>query len=63
MDSYKLTRVWNIDNKLVVASSVEEAIRLIKLYHQDDYFYEPCSITAVSNGHAVSDYDALIGEE
>lgn len=64
MNGIALTRVWNIDGRLVVAKTAKEAIDLIKTYYKENTFYEPESIVGVSAGGSLSiDYDALIREE
>lgn len=65
MNGWTLTRVWIIDEHLVVASTVEEAVALYKRYMGKDYRDGPKSIAAVSNGSPFrlsSDYTALISE-
>ena len=63
MIEWTLTRVWEIDNRLVVARTIEDAIELIKTYYKDDHFYEPREIRCVSAGQYPADYDALIKKQ
>ena len=63
MNGWALTRVWQIDHKIVVAPTIEDAISLFKTYMGKDYRDEPLSITAVGTGSIYSDYDALIKED
>lgn len=60
MDGWTITKVWEIDNKLVVADTIEEAIALIKLYAGEGY--TPRNVRAVSNTAYLTDYSALIKE-
>ena len=62
MNGWTLTRVWEIDGRLVVARTIEEAIELIKTYHKDDHFYQPREVKGVCTGSLQLDYDALIKE-
>lgn len=59
MDEWKLTRVWQIDHKLVVAKTIEDAIALFKTYMGEEDTNEPKNIRAISSDRFV-DYDALI---
>lgn len=61
MNGYSYTRVWKIDHKLVVAETIEDAIKLFKLYMGKDYHDEPMEIYAV--GCVGLDYAAIIKEE
>ena len=65
MNGWKLTRVWCIDNQLVVAKTVTEAVELWKVYVKSfgGFDREPENVTAVSNGRMIKDYDALIKDE
>ena len=63
MKGYKLTKVWIVDEKLVVADTITKAIELIKEYYKDSPYYEPSSIRGISNGGNLSiDYQAIIAE-
>lgn len=63
MNGWKLTRVWQVDHKLVVANTIQEAVELYKAYMGKDYVDEPYSIQAISTDSALSDFSALIKEE
>jgi len=56
------TRVWDVDNQLVVANTAEEAIMVAKANNPDYYNYdEPHSINAIKSvSVGVSSYVALI---
>lgn len=60
MDGWTITKVWEIDNKLVVADTIEEAIALIKLFAGEDY--SPMNIRAIGNAAYPIDCSALIKE-
>jgi len=61
MDGWKLTKVWQVDHKLVIADTINEAVELFKAYMGNDD--EPLSIQAISTNMALSDYNALIKED
>lgn len=67
MNGYKTTRVWIIDNKLVVADTIEDAISLYKKYYNNHYTSSISpdikNVKAVGNASMVRDYDAIIKEE
>ena len=63
MKEWKFTKVWQVDHKLVVADTINEAVELFKAYMGKDYTDEPYSIQAVSTNRALSDFNALIKEE
>ena len=63
MNGWRLTRVWQVDHKLVVANTVQEAVELYKAYMGENYADEPYSIQAISTDRALSDFNALIKEE
>lgn len=60
MNGYTVTRVWEIDSKLVVAPTIEEAIALYKTYMGKEYHDEPKNIWAVGNSDVCRNYDAII---
>jgi len=62
MNGWALTRVWDIDGKLVIAPTAEEAIALIRKFAGDKY-YEPSKIVAVSGDSYIKEYNAIIKEE
>ena len=62
--NHKFTRVWKIDGHLVVADTVEDAVKLMRDYYAENSFYEPVSIEGVSAGGPLcSNYDALIKKD
>lgn len=65
MNGYTYTKVWQIDDMLVVANTPEEAIALMRKRNKNDRFYQPRSIIGLSSngGNGTLDYDALIAEE
>lgn len=63
MNGWKITRVWQVDHKLVVADTVNEAVALFKAYMGKNFNDEPYSIQAISSDHALSNFNALIKEE
>lgn len=61
MKGYTYTKVWEIDRKLVVAPTIEEAIALYKTYMGKEYHDEPKNIWAVGSSDCVCrNYDAII---
>lgn len=65
MNGYTVTRVWEIDGRLVVAPTVEEAIELYRTYMGKEYLDGPKRIQAVGATDRCirPDYDAIIKEE
>lgn len=63
MDGWTLTRVWQVDHKLVVAPTIEEAIALFKVYMGKDYSGEPYEVTAIRTSDCFGDYAAIIKED
>ncbi len=63
MEEWKFTKVWQVDHKLVVADTINEAVELYKAYMGKDYRDEPYSIQAISTDRALSDYNAIIKED
>lgn len=63
MNGWKLTRVWQINHKLVVAPTIEDAIAVFKIYMGKDYRDEPHDIRGICTNVLLSDYDALIKED
>ena len=63
MNGWTLTKVWQIDHKLVVAKTIEDAIALFKIYMGKDYRDEPKHISAIGTDAMLRDYDALIKED
>ena len=63
MNGWTLTRVWQIDCKLVVAKTIEEAIALFKTYMGKDIIGEPKNVRAISSSSCIAEYDVLIKED
>ena len=63
MNGWTLTRVWQVDHKLVVAKTIEDAIALFKVYMGKDLIGEPRNVRAIGSDNYLVDYDALIKEE
>ena len=63
MNGWKLTKVWQVDHKLVVADTVNEAVELFKAYMGKDYPDEPDEIRCMGTSTALCDRNALIKEE
>lgn len=63
MNEWTLIRIWQIDHKLVVAKTIEDAIALFKIYMGKDYRDEPKNIVAIGTDALLRDYNALIKEE
>lgn len=61
------TRVWNVNDKLVIADTIENAISLYQQYYDNGCAEAvPLDITkveAVSNSSILKDYDAIIKEK
>lgn len=55
--------MWQVDHKLVVAPTIEDAIALFKTYMGKDYRDEPHDIQGISTNTISRDYDALIKED
>lgn len=63
MNGWTLTRVWQVDHKLVVAKTIEEAVALFKAYMDKDLIGgEPSKVRAIGSDNYIMDYDALIKE-
>ena len=63
MNGWRLTKVWQVDHKLVVADTIQEAVELFKSYMGKDYNDEPYSVRAISTDSALSDFNVLIKED
>ena len=63
MNGWTLTRVWQVDNKLVVADTIEEAIALFKTWMGKDYKDEPESVKAIRTDSYLKEYAALFKEQ
>ena len=63
MNGWTITKVWEIDEHLIVAPTIEEAIALFKTYMGKDYRDEPKNITAIGNSSCCCrSYSAIIKE-
>ena len=67
MNGWTHTRVWIVNDKLVVANTIEDAISLYKKYYNNGGINtespDITNVEAVSNGSILKDYDAIIKEE
>lgn len=63
MNGWTLTKVWQVDHKLVVADTISEAVELFKVYMGQDYYDEPYEVKSIGIGSAPCDHNALIKEE
>lgn len=63
MNEWNLTRVWQVDHKLIVAKTIEDAIALFKTYVGKDYIGEPKNVRAIGTDNYLVDYNAIIKEE
>lgn len=63
MNGWTLTKVWQVDHKLVVAPTIEDAIALFKVYMEKSYNREPYEVRAIKTADYVADYDAIIKED
>ena len=61
MNGCKLTKVFRIDNNLVIGDSIEEAIKVYKSYINDD-FIEIKSVESVSGDMLGMNTSAIIKE-
>ena len=59
MNGWTLTKVWQVDHKLVVADSISDAVELFKAYMGNGYTDEPYSVQAISLHTANYQRDAL----
>ena len=62
MNGWTLTKVWQVDHKLVVAPTIEDALALFKMYMGKGRSGEPYEIKAIRTADYVADYDAIIKE-
>lgn len=62
MNGYTYIRVWQVDHKLVVAKTIEDAIALFKTYMGKDYRDGPRNVRAIGSDNYIAEYDALIKE-
>jgi len=64
MNGWTLTKVWEIDQRLVVARTIEDAVKLYKTYMGKDYRGEPKSVVGISNSVCLcKNYEALIEDK
>ena len=63
MNGWTLTKVWQVDHKLVVADTISEAVELFKVYMGKDYQDEPYEVRCIGTDTAPCDHGALIKEE
>ena len=63
MNGWTFTKVWQVDHKLVVADTVNEAVELFKAYMGKDYSDEPVEIRCIGTDTAMCDRNALIKED
>lgn len=67
MNGCTTIRVWIVNDKLVVANTIEDAISLYKKYYDNGCVNaespDITKIEAVSNGSILKNYDAIIKEE
>lgn len=63
MNGWTLTRVWQVDHKLVIAETIKDAVALFKTYMGKDYKDEPKNVSAIGSDNYMVDYNALIKED
>lgn len=61
MNGWTLTKVWQVDHKLVVADTINEAVELFKAYMGNND--EPSEVRSLGTSSAPCDHNALIKEE
>lgn len=60
---YRYTRIWRVEHKLVIANTIEEAIKVYKTWAESLSHIMPTDITtikAVGDNQIPEDFDALI---
>lgn len=62
MKGFTLTKVWQVDYKLVVADTIAEAVELYKAFRGEDFHDEPLKVTAITSTNLLGDRDAVIKE-
>ena len=60
MTGVKFTKVWQVDHKLVVADTVNDAVELFKAYMGKDFYDEPIEIRCIGTDTTLSGRNALI---
>lgn len=61
MEGWTITKVWQVDHKLVVADTICEAVELFKAYMGNND--EPDEIRCIGTSSALCDRGALIKED
>ena len=56
---YNYTRIWKINNQLVVADTIEDAISLYKIYTNDSVS-DITNIVAIGNGNIPQNFFAIV---
>lgn len=62
MNGCKLTQVWLVNEKLVVADTIEDAIALYKNYYNNAILPDITKVEAIDNSSILKDYKAIIKE-
>lgn len=65
MDKYKLTRIWRVNHKLIIADTIEEAIELYKIWTREMpnvLSDEVTEIRAVGDSQIPENFNAIIKE-
>lgn len=62
MNGCKLTQVWLVNEKLVVADTIEDAIALYKNYYNNAIPPDITKVEAIANSSILKDYKAIIKE-
>lgn len=60
---YRYTRIWRVEHKLVIADTIEEAIKVYKTWAESVVNVRPTDITtikAIGDNQIPEDFDALI---
>lgn len=60
MNGYTFTKVWNVNGRLVVADTINEAVSLFKMFADDN---EPDSVERIFGDTRSISSDALIRED
>lgn len=62
MTDCRLTQVWLVNEKLVVADTIEDAISLYKKYYDNPIPPDITKVEAIANNSILKDYKAIIKE-
>lgn len=62
MNGCRLTQVWLVNEKLVVADTIEDAISLYKKYYDNAIPPDITKVEAIANNSILKDYKAIIKE-